>query len=147
VTELFFDDGDDAILSAPYFSFRAPLGARPDAVPGAGNRRSIGSRLLREICEQGYAGGYTAVTDFRARFGRRPARPSTSGSRRRRVTRHRLTSHNSKSSSPTSSAYPWGPRSIGRRCVLAALKAQQRSSCSTPGECSTNYAFSRSVDW
>jgi transposase len=74
VTELFFDDGDDAILTAPYFSFRAPLGTRPDAVPGAGKRRSIRSRLLREICEQGYAAGHT-VGDGLSREVRPAPRP------------------------------------------------------------------------
>jgi transposase len=78
-----------------------------------------GSRLLREIREQGYAGGYTGVRTFCARFGRRPARPSRSALRRRRVTRHRLTSRNSKSSLPTSRV-SCGSFGCSRLCSVTA---------------------------
>jgi len=48
--------------------FEAYLRQRVVAYPGL-----TGSRLLREIREQGYAGGYTAVTDFLREVRPRPA--------------------------------------------------------------------------
>ena len=61
-----------------------------------------GSRLLREIREHGYTGGYTAVTDF-LRDVRPPASPDfESASKRRQANRRRSISPSSMSSLPTS---------------------------------------------
>ena len=71
---------------------RAPGGlSRPDRAPA-----------VPEIKERGYYGGYSAVTDCCANFGRPQRRTSKSASRRRLANRRRSTSPGSMSSSPTS---------------------------------------------
>jgi transposase len=72
-----------------------------------------GSRLLREIRERGYTGGYTALKDF-LRTLRPRRRRSSAASRPRRVSRPRSISPISEPPSPTSPAwsgssgyFPW----------------------------------------
>ena len=87
---------------------RANRGRRDGAVRGVSARSACGlsgpdrRRLLRELRERGYQGGYTAVTDF-LRDVRPPRHPaSRCASRPRRANRRRSTSPSSRSSSPTS---------------------------------------------
>ena len=78
--------------------FVAYLRERVAAFPGL-----TGGRLWRELRERGYAGGYTAVTDFlRDTPAGADASRSRSASRRRRASRPRSTSPTSRSASPTS---------------------------------------------
>jgi len=90
--------------------FTAYLRERVAAYPGL-----TGRRLFRELKERGYAGGYTAVTDFL-----RDVRPAAADRgyevrfETRPVSRRRSTSPASTSSSPTSrrrrgscGCFPW----------------------------------------
>lgn len=66
-----------------------------------------GSRLLREIRNLGYKGGYTAVTGLpRATSDRRRGRGSSAASRRHQAGRRRSTSRSSRCRSPTRPASP-----------------------------------------
>ena len=78
--------------------FTGYLRERVEAYPGL-----TGSRLLRELKERGYAGGYTAVTDF-LRDVRPAADPALRGPLRDRrpASRRRSTSPSSRWCSPTS---------------------------------------------
>ena len=77
--------------------FTAYLRERVEAYPGL-----TGARLLRELNELGYPGGYTAVTDFLRTCGRDRRRASRFGSRPRPANRVRLILRSSRSCSPTS---------------------------------------------
>lgn len=76
--------------------FTAYLRERVGTYPGL-----TGSRLLRELRELGYSGGYTAVTDFLRDVRPRPAPGSRSASRPRPASRGRSISCSSRSCSPT----------------------------------------------
>ena len=68
-------------LLDPYEDY---LREKVQACPGLSGRR-----LLREITALGYTGGYSAVTDFCARFARRLSRRMSGAMRRYLVNRHR----------------------------------------------------------